>query len=298
MWRARLHGEGTPSDQAGSLNRNKKFEPPNVPRFTRNDAYLAGASGILIESNDMESVVLTRITILFSALTLCASARAQPPPQQSFIDCIRFVASDPEYQDISSKLPLKDIAAISFSMLADQTRPTPKQREEIAAYFDERDRCWVNSSERAHFRPELLQLTEESASGLKSIGVDLYNRKVTFGQANKLIADLRDSLIARGNVILAQYKAADDAQEAAANAAAEREALGREQQRQASARLAAQQEANASAEAYREQMLRQQRAQAFMNLMQATRPPPAPSPPQTTTTNCNAYGTSMTCYSH
>jgi hypothetical protein len=227
----------------------------------------------------MENVMAGRFAFCIAFLALSATEQVRA---DSLLDCFRYVATDPQYADIAGKLPLKDLTAISVVMLADQTHPTPKQRTELASWFDERDRCWANSDERARWQPELVQIGQEGSTRFKAIGADLYSGKLTFGGANKQIAELRDSIQARITSLVSQYRAAA---KAAADQKQHEEEQEERQLEETSARRAAQERAEENEQTYQEQMLRLQRAQALMNAFP-------------TITNCNAMGSSVTCYSH
>jgi hypothetical protein len=47
----------------------------------------------------------------------------------------------PQFSDIAAKFPIRDVTTISFSMLADETRPNPMERKEIGDWFDRREEC-------------------------------------------------------------------------------------------------------------------------------------------------------------
>src|ERR1035438_6009152 len=142
------------------------------------------------------SVCVCALLIALMPVVGFVAENAQPATggiaSDPFLVCMRELAVDPKYSDIAEKLPLADMTTISFKMLADQTIPTPKEREEISDWFDKRDKCLKNGEtyHRANYPPELNQLGNEGSAGVKAIGVDLYNRKITFGQANKQIQDL------------------------------------------------------------------------------------------------------------
>ena len=92
---------------------------------------------------------------------------------------------------------------------------------------------------------------------IHNIGLDLYNKKITFGEANKRIQEYGNDIRARLIPIIKQYQA----EIAAQKAANEQQVL---QRQEASNRQAAQEQANARAQYAQEQALRQQRAQMFL----------------------------------
>jgi len=169
-------------------------------------------------------------------------------------------------------------------MLADETRPNPKERKEIGDWFDRREEC-VKAGEALHqaqWPPELYQLAQEGSSGFKSIGVDLYNGKITFGEANKQIEQFGNSIKERMIPIIKQYQAEIAAQKAAV-------------QQQPANEYAQEQTTAAQAQA-----ARLQRAQMFLNYVQAQQQQlrnqftPRPS----YTTNCFTAGSNTNCTTH
>jgi hypothetical protein len=135
-----------------------------------------------------------------------------------YLTCVRTLTRDPKFAAINTKLPLQDVNSISFNMLADETRPTAQEREEIAEWFDEREGCWKQyaAAIQKEWPPELIQLSGEGIAGFKAIGADLYNRKLTYGEANRRIEELGNTIKARMIPIVKQYQADIAAQKAAA----------------------------------------------------------------------------------
>jgi hypothetical protein len=233
-----------------------------------------------------------------SPISIVNGADVDPPrvtATQNFLACVKALSSDSKFAEISTKLPLQDVNSVSFNMLADQSRPTAQEREEIAEWFDQREGCWKanEAAIQTEWPPEIVQVASEGSSGFKAIGVDLYNRKLTYGEANLRIQELGNNIKARIIPIVKQYQAEIGAQKAAA----EQQAANRQE---AAERRASQQEAYAQAQANQEQALRQQRAQLFLNYMGAMRQQQqqiqqqyAPKP--TYTTNCSTSGNMTNC---
>jgi hypothetical protein len=242
--------------------------------------------------------ILISATLSLPGAAAESEATPAAPPTDPYLQCIWDLAADPQFSDIASKLPLRDMSAISFSMLADETRPNPKERKEIGDWFDRRDEC-IKSGEalhRAQWPPELFQLANEGAAGVKAIGVDLYNKKITFGEANKQIQLLGDSIKAKMIPIVKQYQAEIAAQKAATE-------LQARQGQEAATRQVAEEQANANAQSAQEQALKQQRAQLFLNYMRAVRPPPLQVPqmqpmPKSYYSNCTTSGQNTNCVTH
>jgi hypothetical protein len=216
-----------------------------------------------------------------------------------FIGCVRVLSFDIQFEGLSKKLPLDDMTTITFAMLADNSLPTLQERKDLLAWFDRRDRCWKDSEalHQTQWPPDIFQLSQEGNAAIHKIGLDLYNRKISFGEANQEIEDQGNAIKARMLAIVKRYQDEIATQKALADEQAE-------QKRQASAQLAAQQEANYQAQAQytaaQDQAARQQRAQMFSNYMSAMQQQRqqqlqqfAPRP--TYNTNCYSSGNSTNC---
>lgn len=204
-------------------------------------------------------------------------------------------------------MPLDDLTIISFSMLANNALPTPQERKNIEAWFDKRDQCWkLGDPVHATNWPQgLYQLSQVWNTQFHKVGLQLYSRKITFGEADRQIQDLADNYKAQAIQILKQYKSDIDAQKAATEQLAQ-------QKQEAADRLSAQQRADyvaqeqaASAQAEAE---RQRRAQALVNYFQSVNQNlqqqqqqqrqaflDSIKPKPTYMTNCSTFGNNTTC---
>jgi hypothetical protein len=120
------------------------------------------------------------------------------------------------------------------------------------------------------------------------VGVDLSKGKISYGEANKRLASIRDDMMPKVTTIVQQYKkelAEQQARTAAARAQAQDRALQASIQEQ---QAEAQQEAQ-----------RQQRTQMILNYLRANRVQIAPPPPlqirQPVTSNCVLNGNQANC---
>src|SRR6202012_5357428 len=79
-----------------------------------------------------------RITVVF-ALCVVSMGTCKAPAAESaadpFLECVKGFTSEAHFAVIAAKLPLTDINHITFNMLADQSKPTPQEREDIAEWF-------------------------------------------------------------------------------------------------------------------------------------------------------------------
>jgi hypothetical protein len=208
-------------------------------------------------------IYIFAVMCLMSIGTLENKAQSAEQVADPFVECVKAFTAEPHYALIATKLPLADFDHITFNMLADQSKPTPLEREDIAEWFDRRDACWSSSAayHKSNWPTDFVQLAEQGNIGVKDIGVDLYNRKITYGEANKRFQELGNEIKAKVAVLVKQYQADTAALQAQAADKAERQrALAEEQQLQ--------QQQYADAQARQDQALRQQRAQAFLGYMQ------------------------------
>jgi hypothetical protein len=233
-------------------------------------------------------------------------AQAAEQVADPFVECVKAFTAEPHYALIATKLPLADFDHITFNMLADQSKPTPLEREDIAEWFDRRDACWSNSAayHNSNWPAEFVQLAEQGNIGVKEIGVDLYNRKITYGDANKRFQELGNGIKAKVAALVKQYQTQTAVLQAQAAEKADRQRESAEQQR-------VQEQQYADSQARQDQALRQQRAQAFLGYMQQQQLQQqqqqhqlqlqqlqqyAPRP--TYNTNCYTAGSNTSCTTH
>lgn len=255
----------------------------------------------------MKSRIVTFSVLCITSLGKFGSeTRAAEPVADQFLECVKSFTAEARYTGIVARLPLSDFDHITFNMLADQSKPTPLEREAIAEWFDRRDACWKNTAEyrRSKWPSDFIELADQGDSGVKEIGVDLYNRKITYGDANKRLQDLGNAIKAKVALLVKQYQAQAAALQAQAADTAERQRAVAEQQQ-------LQQQQYADAQARQDQALRQQRAQAFLSYVQQQQLQQqqqqhqfqlqqlqqfAPRP--TYNTNCYTAGSNTNCTTH
>jgi hypothetical protein len=213
-------------------------------------------------------------TALLAAQLLSFACRASELTGSStvvdpYLACVRRLAFDIQFEDISKKLPLYDMSAISFSMLADSSLPSPQERKEISLWFNKWERCWKDSEplHQSQWPPDIFQLFQEENAEIHNIGIDLYNRKITFGEANKRVQDYGNNFRARVTATVKQYQAEIAAQRAAAEQQAEQQA---QRKQEAADRLASQQQAYENAQEQAAAAARQQHAQLIENFLHQT----------------------------
>jgi hypothetical protein len=183
-----------------------------------------------------------------------------------YLACVRLLAFDTQIADTTKKLPLYDMSAISFSMLADSSLPSPQERKEISVWFNKWERCWKDSEplHQSQWPPDIFQLFQEENAEIHNIGIDLYNRNISFGEANKRVQDYGVRFRERVVAVVKQYQAEIAAQKAAAEQWAEQ--LAQRKQEAADRSASAQQEYESAQERTADEA-RQQRAQLIGNFL-------------------------------
>lgn len=242
--------------------------------------------------------------VMAAQLLFLACNASEPTGSATVVDpylaCVRLLAFDVQFEDISKKLPLYDMSAISFSMLADSSSPTPQERKEISAWFDKWEQCWKDSEalHQAQWLPDIFQLFQEENAEIHNIGIDLYNRKITFGEANKRVQDYGVKFRERVAAVVKQYQSEIAAQRAAAEQQAQRK-------QEAADRAAAQEQAYETAQEQAAAAERQRRMQLIGNFLNGmaqqmqdlARARQTIAPTRPTLTNCYASGSSTSCIS-
>lgn len=241
----------------------------------------------------MRARIVIALCTAFGAVSVPAQQASSGPGTASqlsdpYLICMRQLAEDPNVGVIAKKLPLADMMHFSFEMLADESTATEEERRELTYWFDARQKCYQDGEafHQKNFPPEIIQLAREGYDAVTEIGIELYKKKITFGEANKRIEHLRDETINKMIPIFKQYQADVAAEKAAAQERAERHQAYADAQAARDEQLRQQQE-----------QLRQQRAALFLNYMHATQvqvPQLAPISP-THTTNCQTIGNNTSC---
>jgi hypothetical protein len=233
------------------------------------------------------------------ALALIVAAILARPclaQQDPLVDCLKGLAADTRFTPIAAKLAINAATDTTFPMLADQTIANGAEQKAISDWATARAEC-VKGGEahwQQHYPPQLHALAIEAENMMMALAVDLYNKKITFGEFNKrrqVAADeVRNKIVAMVQHLQSEKQAREKA---------EREARQRSQWQ-------AQQQAQ-QAQLAREQMEAQDdiaRRQAAMGIllgrMGATpayapmRPYQMPTRPSVNT-NCSQTGNQLNC---
>ena len=235
---------------------------------------------------------LSLLSVMGAALLTTALPSVAQTVQDPSAQCSKDLATQPQFSELRGKIPLADSRDITFAMLANDALPTKPERDAIAAWFSGLEQCKSvgESFRQANYPPEVNDQLIASITALNEIGVDLYKGRISFGEADKRIANVRDQLTAKVTEIVQQYKKEIEAQRtqaAALKAQAENQRL--------QAATQAQQAASQDEE------LRLRRNQMIMNYLQANKvqiaPLPQPQYRSPVITNCSQNGNQTNCFS-
>jgi hypothetical protein len=116
--------------------------------------------------------------------------------QDPRISCQSAWDLDPQYLSLIGKISLTSMTDISFQMLADSTFPNAKERQAIANLAESYNRCASDSSSyrRSNYSAEVFNLLSHEDKRILDLKLELYNRKLTYGNYNSAIQQIvRDS---------------------------------------------------------------------------------------------------------
>jgi hypothetical protein len=140
----------------------------------------------------------TLILVMCTTLAAPVGAREEDPTTT----CIELHEASSRYDPLRAKLPAST-RFVTATQMTDPLKPNQAERQALAALIEEFQRC-VNSgssfrSER--FPREAILLFNDLARDVTLLTVDLYDRKLTFGQYNRRIYELnKQSLASMSNV--------------------------------------------------------------------------------------------------
>jgi hypothetical protein len=232
---------------------------------------------------------LSRFATTALALCVCCLCYGQEQIDPS-IPCVRKLGDDPRFSLIAPKLPLGGFDKMTLQMLADQTKPTEVEREQISEYVLAKDECGKVGEQfrRANYPVEVNAALADAIDKGLALMADLYDRKLTYGEANKQTQSIASELRNKIASVIQRMKDEQAARQQTANRQASEERATRAQE----AMAAAQQEAVRQQQATAEQQRRQALLQFFLNSYKPIQLPPVRSPTQT---NCIRAGNSINC---
>jgi hypothetical protein len=99
---------------------------------------------------------------------------------------------DPQYLPLVGKISLTSMTDISFQMLADSTLPNAKERRAIANLAESYNKCASDGSSyrRSNYSNEVFNLLSQEDKRILDLKLELYNRKLTYGNYNSAIQQI------------------------------------------------------------------------------------------------------------
>lgn len=224
-----------------------------------------------------------RVVLLLLLSLTPALAQAQQDPTEQ---CMDGLVSDPSFEPISQKIALGDNPKVTFAMLADESYPSDMERRSIASWASAIDHCVELGAtyRKSAYPPQLLALFAEAYAVFLGGVVDLYNRKIAYGEFNRQRQANFDQVAARATDIMQRIQAQQLAEEQA------REQVRQQNQRDQRARQEMRQA--------EEDAARREAALYLLNRMRTNQLPVAPYEMPTSrsrTTNCQWIGNVFSC---
>ncbi len=195
------------------------------------------------------------------------------PDKNDFAACFSNLANSPELATIRQKVGLDGVKSQTFSMLADNSKPTDQEKLALRKWGDMRDVCLKQIHESMSLQRvpmQILNVNDASAMGSQSLLVELVNGNMTYSE----FAKKRSELSAFVNDKIAQIDAVLRAQSADAQYKANQIAIE------------AQQNSLMQQKIISDQNMQQQQINNERQMM---------SRPTMTNTNCRAVGNQVNC---
>jgi hypothetical protein len=229
-----------------------------------------------------------------AALAVVSAASVAQAAEDPSIACFGAISSNPAFEPLRGKVVLQLGGHPDLSMLANGHRPNKPEKEAIAAWVAEGERCYdLGHDYRASAYPPVISaLIDESMHALEALVAKLYAGKLTYAEFNEKRQQADDTYrekTAAARQAIQSERARDESREQAQQASIEA------QRRTAAAQEAAaeaQQEADAQAAEDRRRALA---LQALANTRPVYTPLPPPRVPQTQNTHCYTYGGNTNC---
>jgi len=245
--------------------------------------------------------MLTFATLLANAQSPDDMVKRLESDRDQSVACLGQLRDDPKFRSLYAKLPF-NVSAKSqpLEVLANKTKPTPKEKAVLSAYSAEKERCIDIGNEwrKQTFPPDANAVFTAYRTGSIAVLTDLYAGKITFGEAVRLQVNQSATFDQNLDTLRRNYQAQSEAYEKQrlndeAVARAQKE-IAEQQQAQNKAREQeienqrwAQQQAQERAyQQARKEQANQQFMQGLM-LLEAARPKPMPMM-RSPTVNCTS----------
>jgi hypothetical protein len=232
---------------------------------------------------------------MFALLLLCCSTvYAEENPA---VACIEQLVTEPSFAPIANKLPLGDMSDISFEKLAIKAKPTKKESKLIAEWAEVHSSCFNQGLKYAktNYPPQVVALAIEANNREIAVVASLFNKEISYGEANKQIQAIADDFRNKVTAVVEQIKSEQATKQLAQDQAKKSQDTQEAAQQESDRRFAAQQQAQADAQR------RQLAAQMLLNSMRT--PLIAPIVPYqmpvrpSVNTNCYQNGNQISCTS-
>lgn len=133
--------------------------------------------------------MLTFATLLAHAQSPDDIVKRLESDRDQSVACLGQLRDDPKFRLLYAKLPF-DVSAKSqpLEVLANKTKPTPKEKAALSAYSSEKERCTDIGNEwrKQTFPPDANAVFTAYRTESIAVLTDLYAGKITFGEAVKL----------------------------------------------------------------------------------------------------------------
>jgi hypothetical protein len=212
------------------------------------------------------------------------------------IACFSSMADNPALAPLKGKVVLKLDGRPDLAMLADDHRPTKRERDAISAWVSEGERCYDlgHDYRAAAYQPIIAAIIDESMHAIESLVAKLYAGKLTYAEFNQQRQASSDAYRERIASTLQGLRAESNREQADSQA---QQASVEAQQRAAAAQEEAVEAQREAAEQARQDERRALALQMLSNMKPAyvVPPPPVIQSPSIQNTNCSAFGNQMHC---
>ena len=202
--------------------------------------------------------------------------------------CMSKLADDPGYSLLAGKLAVGTIADTTPAMNANTALPNNQERHVIAAWAAARAECLKTESRygNAVYRPPLQTFSIDAENKVMAAAVELYDRKMTFGEFNRQRQAAAEELRGKSMELSRKIQSQRAAQEQSDWQSRERDQMQRDIDAAERQAAIARQEATQARETAAQLSTRPNRTD------EARRRPLAPIAPLR---NCYRFGNRLTC---
>lgn len=125
-----------------------------------------------------------RLLVAVLLMFICGHCNAQ---LTTLDDCMKKLADDSAYTILAGKLAVGTVAGTTPAMIANTSLPNNQERGIIAAWAAARAECLKTESRYGNsvYRPPLQAFSIDAENKVMAAAVELYDRKITFGEFNR-----------------------------------------------------------------------------------------------------------------